>query len=96
MDAFDKEVLTVAIGCFIALAIWKGSREKWYVAAAGLLVVALMLKLSSEVPSPFDYLVWGAGFLVLGAGRALLLDWLPKWVHAAKAKDHVQAQAPEP
>jgi hypothetical protein len=93
MDGSLKEIFRVAIGCILALALWKGTREKWFLSLCGLFVIAIMFKYSSaDVGVLGGSLVWGAGFLVLSCGKVLFVDkswkW-PKWMrrsHPAQAE----------
>jgi|SRR6185437_12588188 len=74
MDASDKQVFLAAIGCILALTLWKGSRENWFLSLCGLIVIAATIHFANETGFPLNLLVWGAGFVVLGVGKYLVVD----------------------
>jgi hypothetical protein len=69
--------LAAGFGCIAALALWKGTKERWFPALLGMLVIAICLKWADRVGFPSDWLVFTAGFMVLMAG-ASLLRWIDK------------------
>jgi hypothetical protein len=81
MDSTDKMIVAAAIGCLIALAIWKATKERWVPSLFGILGVAATLKLASKFDFPIDILIFGGGLAVLAFIKFLFLDLLePRWV----------------
>lgn len=64
-------------GCIVALALWKGTRERWLPALFGMLVVGIAIKRADNVGFPLDWLIFMAGAAVLMVG-ASVLSWIDK------------------
>jgi hypothetical protein len=55
----------VGFWCLAALVMWKSTRERWFPALVGLLIVAVTLTWAARFPFPVDiFIVWG-GMAVL-------------------------------
>jgi hypothetical protein len=64
-----RDIIDAGLGCIIALALWKGSKERWLPSLFGLIVVGLTLKYADRVAFPMDLLIFFAGFFVLSVGQ---------------------------
>jgi hypothetical protein len=73
LNASDKEVFRVAIGCIIAFALWKGTRESWFLSLCGLFVIVATVKFTADLQFPANLLGWTACAFILGLGKHLFV-----------------------
>lgn len=95
-----KEFATVAAGCLVALALWKHSREDWFLSLCGLVVVIATFHYADEAGFPFSCLIVAAGFVVLMLGKNLFANpkpWKQRWAeHFRSFKEYRDARMAPP
>ena len=77
MDPMDRRLLETALGCILALGLWKASKENWFVAFLGVAFLAWALKFAENIPFPSDLLVYAVAFGVMATIG-------PLWEHMKK------------
>jgi hypothetical protein len=74
----EQTIFGSMIGCIIALAIWKGTRESWFFSLCAWLVIVATVGLMESVHFPLDLLVLAGGIAVLIVGKLAYVDRLVK------------------
>jgi hypothetical protein len=85
LDPWAKQILGVAIGCLVALAIWKETRQRIGLSIGALVVIATTIAFADRSAFPFDLLIWIGGYMLLVVGKVLFV--VKPWKQAASAPE---------
>ena len=83
-----ETIFSTAVGCILALALWKESRENWLISLVGIFVIVATFHYADQVGFPLSLLVWFVGLAAMGIGKHFLVDH-PFWKRQVKTPDSV-------
>jgi len=87
-------VAAAGFGCIAALALWKGTKERWFPSLLGMIVIGITIKWGDKADFPLDWLIFTAGSAVFMAG-AYGLNWIDKRA-VELGPDHLLTKLSEP